>query len=377
MIVVLGSGMAGHILCEKIRSLDKDVAITMISRQDGSYYPKPQLSVGWAKKKEAADLVTESAQEISSRLNLKVMTHVEIHAIDTAHKRVVTSHGEISYTHCVYALGSDAIQLSVKKPEDVQVLNNLDDYDAFVDFMSRWAHGHKPKIGVIGCGLVGYKLIATLSELGCQVAAFHDKSYMLNQLLPQKGQIYVTDVVKNHCDFYPGFKTTEITKGKDQYLISDGKIAVKVDHVIEAVGVRGNSLTAEQAGLKVDSYGVVVNDFGQCQGFNDLWALGDCASFQGASRKYVGHIRQMADIIAHNITQKEKRAIVSTAMPYNIKSSLCPVSVMGEFDEGLEWVWESSLTGMVGKQFESGKMTGWCVIGDMPPVRSSLIRASR
>lgn len=377
MICVLGSGMAAYILCEKIRAFDKDTPITVVSIQDGRYYTKPQLSVGWSKGKTADAITLASPDDITERLNIKVMTKVTVLSIDTAAKTVHTSAGELAYTQCVYALGSDAIKLPIEKPQGVQVLNNLDDYDAFLDFLSDWSGTEKPRVGIIGCGLIGFELISTLNEMGCKVSAAHDRSCMLNQLLPAKAQEYVTEVVAKHCDYYPGFLTTKINQDKDGYVIDSLKQSFRADYVIESIGVRGNTMVAEKSGLSVDKLGVCVDEDGQCTGTKDVWGLGDCISLHGKSRKYVGHIRQMADVIAYNLTHKDRKFLVSKPMPYNVKSALCPVSVMGDFDEKLDWQWEKNDLGLIGRQYENGVMNAWCVIGDQPEARSELMRALR
>ena len=50
-IVVLGIGMAGYTLIRKLRKLDHNTPITLISRDSGDHYSKPMLSDALAQGK--------------------------------------------------------------------------------------------------------------------------------------------------------------------------------------------------------------------------------------------------------------------------------------------------------------------------------------
>ena len=51
-IVVLGSGLAGYTLVRELRKLDRDIPITLVTRDSGDYYSKPMLSNAFAQGKE-------------------------------------------------------------------------------------------------------------------------------------------------------------------------------------------------------------------------------------------------------------------------------------------------------------------------------------
>jgi len=47
-IVIIGSGLAGYTVIRELRKMDKDVPITLITREPGYFYSKPMLSTAFA-----------------------------------------------------------------------------------------------------------------------------------------------------------------------------------------------------------------------------------------------------------------------------------------------------------------------------------------
>ena len=43
-IAIIGSGMAGYFLAQQLRELNDTAKITVITANDGRFYPKPMLS---------------------------------------------------------------------------------------------------------------------------------------------------------------------------------------------------------------------------------------------------------------------------------------------------------------------------------------------
>ena len=52
-ITIIGSGLAGYTVIREIRKLDKNVPITLITKEPGYFYSKPMLSTALANKKDA------------------------------------------------------------------------------------------------------------------------------------------------------------------------------------------------------------------------------------------------------------------------------------------------------------------------------------
>ena len=66
-VVIIGTGMAGYMLAIELRGLSSEVAITLVTENDGRYYPKPLLSSALHHKKSPAMLTTAQAEEMAEK----------------------------------------------------------------------------------------------------------------------------------------------------------------------------------------------------------------------------------------------------------------------------------------------------------------------
>ena len=66
-----------------IRKLDKDVAITLVTREPGYSYSKPMLSTAIASNKTAEQLISANTEDIATQLNLSIMDLTEVLEIDS------------------------------------------------------------------------------------------------------------------------------------------------------------------------------------------------------------------------------------------------------------------------------------------------------
>ena len=71
-IVIVGSGLAGYTVIREIRKLDKEIPITLVTKEPGYFYSKPMLSTALAGKKEAAQLISTPAEGMASQVGLNI-----------------------------------------------------------------------------------------------------------------------------------------------------------------------------------------------------------------------------------------------------------------------------------------------------------------
>ena len=67
-IVIIGSGLAGYTVIREIRKLNKQIPITLVTKEPGYFYSKPMLSTALASKKEAAQLISTPADGMATQL---------------------------------------------------------------------------------------------------------------------------------------------------------------------------------------------------------------------------------------------------------------------------------------------------------------------
>lgn len=132
-IVIVGTGLSGYSLAREIRKQDKDIAIVMVTADDGFSYSKPMLSTGFTKGKEAEELAQASADAMTEQLNLELRTFTTVTGIDTAAHELVLGDERLRYSKLVLAWGADVIRLNIEGDgqEFVHSINDLMDYRAF------------------------------------------------------------------------------------------------------------------------------------------------------------------------------------------------------------------------------------------------------
>ena len=67
-IIILGSGLAGYNVAKELRKLDRDVPLTVITADSGSFYSKPMLSNALAGKKPPSAIALNTPEQMATML---------------------------------------------------------------------------------------------------------------------------------------------------------------------------------------------------------------------------------------------------------------------------------------------------------------------
>ncbi len=298
-VLVLGSGLAGYTLVRELRKLDRNTAITMITRDSGDYYSKPMLSNALAERKPAAELVITAAADLAGQLDFKLMQNTEVSGIEREHKRLQTSSGAIEYDRLVLALGADSIRLPLQgdSADAVLSVNDLADYAKFRGTIESVGHG-KSRVAIIGGGLIGCEFANDLAGAGYAVTMIDPTAHLLSSLLPEHAgkQLFeplaALGVV---CRFGAAVKAVDRCPPGYALTLVDGT-TLRADIVLSAVGLRPRIGLARSAGLAVNR-GIVV-DAQLCSSDASIFALGDCAEIEGRVQPYVLPIMHAAHVLA-------------------------------------------------------------------------------
>ena len=109
--LIIGSGLAGITLVRELRKLDKVRDITVITAEDGAFYSIPNLSNAFAAKKRPEEMVLTPADRLERDLNIRIMAHAFVTAIDVVQRRVEWAQGTLAYDQLVLAVGASQIPL--------------------------------------------------------------------------------------------------------------------------------------------------------------------------------------------------------------------------------------------------------------------------
>lgn len=189
-IVIVGSGHAGLTLSRELRLLNKDIAITLLSRDSGDMYYKPNLSKAISMKKSPADLVMKRKSVLEQEQNINILSEVKVTGIEKEAKCLfyLDSDGverELDYDQLVLATGASPVDLKLTNSERCISVNSLSDYEKFREQLEQLDPKEK-RIAIIGAGFVGVEFASDLCSNGYEVDVIDAGDWPLNQALPKE-----------------------------------------------------------------------------------------------------------------------------------------------------------------------------------------------
>jgi len=323
-IVVLGSGLAGYSVIRELRKLDRDIPVTLVSRDSGDYYSKPMLSNAYAQGKDAAGLVLTRAAEMAAQLGITLLAETEVHAIDRTNKTLASSAGELEYGRLVMALGADPIRIPVQgdAADAVMSVNDIADYAQLRKAVQDVAH-----ITIMGGGLIGCEFANDWATAGYRVSVIDPGPYPLASLMPeQAGKQLLAPLAAIGVDWHFATSVSRVDRHEKGYTLTlaDGT-QLQTGLVLSAVGLRPRIALAQAAGLEVNR-GIKVDAYLRSSD-PAIYALGDCAEIDGKVQPFVLPIMHAARALAKTLSGCET-PVVFPAMPVVVKTPAHPVAVL-------------------------------------------------
>lgn len=323
-IVVLGSGLAGYTLVRELRKLDRDIPVTLVTRDSGDYYSKPTLSNAFAQGKQPASLVLTVAKEMAEQQKYTLLSNTEVHAIRRSEKKLDTTAGVIEYEKLVLAIGADPIRIPLQGDAADQVLsvNDLSDYAHFRDEL-----GNAKTVAIMGGGLIGCEFANDLALAGFKVSVIDPGPYPIAGLLPEKAGMQLLEPLKMlGVTWHFGKAAQRVdAQGKSFQLTLTDQSTLSADIVLSAVGLRPRIQLAKDAGLSVNR-GIAVDE-GLKSSDDAIFALGDCAEINGRTLPYVLPIMHAARTLA-SVLKGEAATVRFPYMPVVVKTPAHPVAIL-------------------------------------------------
>lgn len=359
-LVIIGSGLAGYTLARELRKLAPALPLTILSRDEASFYSKPTLSTALASGKAAAQLAGASAGQMAAQLKAQVIPGVEVEAVDTAGRTLRAGGALLRYSKLVLALGADPIVLPLAGDAAQAVLrvNDLADYARF-----RAAIEGKKTVALLGAGLIGCEFANDLATAGYRVHVIDPAPRPLARLLPEAlAQQLQQALAAAGVVWHLGTTARAVSRNAAALRVdlADGT-ALEADAVLSAVGLRPRTQLAQCAGLRVNR-GIVTDRLLQTSAA-DVYALGDCAEVDGQTLPYVLPLMQAARALAQTLAGKPT-AVAYPAMPVVVKTPALPLVVCPPSALPGAWIYAEHAHGIEAR-FEDagGDLLGFALTG--------------
>lgn len=271
--VIIGGGMTADAAVHKIRELDAEGSVCLISKEEYPPYARPPLTKDLWKgdeELEDIDLETESA-------NIEMYLKRSIIRIDPAKKKVIDDSGdEYSYTKLLIATGGMPKVLPKIEEEGIIYYRTKEDFLRLKKLVEE-----NSRFGVIGGGFIGSEIAAAIKiyKPEAEVSMIFPETGICALIFPKELSDYINDYYREKgIEVLNGDLVDSIKKTKNEFVVeTKNKKALTFDVVIAGLGINPNISLAKNAGLRVDN-GITVNKFLQTSNA-DIYAAGDVASY--------------------------------------------------------------------------------------------------
>jgi rubredoxin---NAD+ reductase len=361
-VVIVGAGAAGWGVVRALRDAGYRGPLTLVTACDGTVYSKPALSVALGRDMNVDRLSEQSGTALAAELDVRLLERAWAVDLDRARRRLLTTRGSVRYRHLILATGARARRpdLQGEAASRVLAVNDLAAYATLrasfdAASLAAAAIGRKPRLLIVGAGLVGCEFANDFACAGAQVTLLEALDLPLRARLDIPTAIRLRDALTARGVSFEGgvalgaFTLPDSAASSASGLVgnlvgnlvgiagpmhtdSDRRLVLEwsnsagqkrraeFDLALVAAGVEPEIRLARRAGLTV-ARGIVVDAQSLCTSDESVFALGDCAQVQGQLGSTIEPILRQARTIAGQI--------VGTPVPYDARSPVWIVKIPG------------------------------------------------
>jgi len=279
-IIVIGHGMVGHKFVESLAAAAPHLHITVLGEEPRPAYDRVHLSEFFAGK-TAGDL-SLVAPGFFDRPNLELQLNAKVAGIDRAAHTVALASGEqLAYDKLVLATGSSPFVPPVpgRERRDCFVYRTIEDLEAMRECGARSRSGV-----VIGGGLLGLECAKALRDLGLEAHVVEFAPRLMAVQVDDPGARVLRGRIEElGVRVHTGKNTLAIVDGVDathRMEFADAS-ALETDMIVFSAGIRPRDELARAAGLELGPRGGIAIDANCLSSDPDIYAVGECAAWNG------------------------------------------------------------------------------------------------
>ncbi|KAF2245599.1 nitrite reductase [Trematosphaeria pertusa] len=319
-IVVVGLGMVGIAFIEKLLKYDvkrREYEIVVVGEEPHLAYNRVGLT-SFFQHRQVENLYLNPEDWYSSMPEGSLNYHLntKVTNINSEEKTVKTSKGDVvPYDILVLATGSDAVLPRHTPGHDAKgvfVYRTIDDLQRLIDF----AATRKGTTGVtVGGGLLGLeaaKAMMDLEDFGKVKLIERNRWVLSRQLDGDAGGMVVEQVRALGLDVMMSKRVGKILTNEEGYvrgiIFEDGE-EMECSTICFAIGIKARDELARKTGINcADRGGGIVVAPDLSTSVKDIYAIGECASWENQTFGLIAPGVEMADVLAFNLTQAKAHA---------------------------------------------------------------------
>ncbi|PLZ03907.1 nitrite reductase (NAD(P)H) [Burkholderia sp. WAC0059] len=304
-VIVIGHGMVGHKLLECLAGqAGSALDITVLGEEPRPAYDRVHLSEFFSgRSAEDLSLVEPGFFE---RDGLRLRLGAKVVAVDRAAHTVTLASGEtLGYDRLVFATGSSPFLPPIEGNDraDCFVYRTIEDLEAMQACGARATSGV-----VVGGGLLGLECAKALRDMGLNthVVEFAPR-LMAVQIDEGGGRILRSRIEELGVQVHTGKSTQRIVAGEQhthRMAFADGT-HLETDMIVFSAGIRPRDELARACGLETGPRGGIAVDDACATSDPDVYAIGECASWNGQVFGLVAPGYEMARVVAKRLLGEE------------------------------------------------------------------------
>ena len=329
-LVVVGNGMVGHKFLEAlVAHSNQNIEIITFCEEPRPAYDRVQLS-SFFSGNSAEDLSLVEGDFFQTN-NITIHLNDKVTEINRANQTVTSQQGkEIPYDKLVLATGSFPFVPPVPghDRENCFVYRTIEDLEAIK------AAAANSKVGaVVGGGLLGLEAAKALKDLDLEthVVEFAPR-LMAVQIDEAGGELLKGKISALGVQVHTEKNTKDIGDGQNhrhKMSFADGE-ELETDMIVFSAGIRPQDELARSSDLEIGPRGgIVVNNHCQTSDEN-IYAIGECALWDGRIFGLVAPGYQMAQVAADHICDAEKSEFTGADMSTKLKLLGVDVASVGD-----------------------------------------------
>lgn len=306
-LVIIGNGMVGYKFCEKLlaKAAANQFTITVFGEEPRPAYDRVHLSEYFSGK--SAEELTLAPANWYAANNITLHLGDPIQSIDRTNKTVhsykgITAH----YDYLVFATGSSAFVPPIPgvDKQGVFIYRTIED----LEMMTAWAK-KATRGAVIGGGLLGLEAAKAMIDLGItntHVIEFAQR-LMPRQIDDAGSKILQAKLSSLGLTIHTNKNTSCILGGESINAMQfTDDTTIDVDMLVISAGIKPRDELAKLCGLEVGHRGGIVVDENMQTADKSIFAIGECALYNGMIYGLVAPGYEMADIVAAKLTGGNK-----------------------------------------------------------------------
>ncbi|WP_298012719.1 nitrite reductase large subunit NirB [uncultured Aquabacterium sp.] len=329
-IVVIGHGMVGHKFLESLAETGvRDAQVTVLCEEVRPAYDRVHLSAYFSgQTAEDLSLVEPGFFE---RTGFDLRLACRAASIDRRNHTVTTIDGEVlPYDKLVLATGSNPFVPPIPGRDRPHcfVYRTIDDLDKMK------ASGAKSQVGVVvGGGLLGLECAKALRDMGLEthVVEFAPR-LMAVQVDDHGGRVLRAKIEELGVHVHTSHSTVRIDDGAEhrhRMVFEDGS-HLDTDMIVFSAGIRPRDELARQCVLAIGPRGGVVIDDHCRTSDRNVYAIGECASWQDQTFGLVAPGYDMARVAARHIAGEAEATFTGADMSTKLKLMGVDVASIGD-----------------------------------------------